>query len=196
VRPCPAWKRPPPVTFIRYGTERDSFPLVDCEGTVTAEAIDRLSVVARPPWAPRPELPLPLEPLVEGSDEWLPQVKLVHPRLVWALWKVAQAFPRRAIYVVSGYRRDGHSSLHKLGRAADVFVMGIDNTNLIAFCRTLNDVGCGYYPHHNFIHIDVRPYGTPETVWVDASQPGQPSLYVDGWPGVVEPGISVEVDRG
>jgi hypothetical protein len=53
---------------------------------------------------------------------------------------------------------------------------------------TLKDVGCGYYPFHPFVHIDVRP-ATPKPVyWVDTSLPGEPSKYVDSWPYVVESG--------
>jgi hypothetical protein len=56
------------------------------------------------------------------------------------------------------------------------------------FCRTLRDVGCGYYPNGTFVHVDVRPWGSPRVRWVDAARPGEPSRYVDGWPGIVEPG--------
>jgi len=49
-------------------------------------------------------------------------------------------------------------------------------------------VGCGYYPNGSFVHVDVRPYATGRVVWVDASRPGEPSRYVDGWPAVVAPG--------
>jgi hypothetical protein len=49
-------------------------------------------------------------------------------------------------------------------------------------------VGCGYYPNGAFVHFDVRPWGSARVRWVDDARPGEPSHYVDGWPGVVEPG--------
>ena len=101
--------------------------------------------------------------------------------------QVAQAFPRRAIILFSGYR-DGHSGLHQQGRALDLAVHGVPNSELFAVCKSLRDVGCGYYPENKFIHVDVRPYATGHVLWVDASRPGTPSRYVDGWPGVAEPG--------
>jgi hypothetical protein len=89
---------------------------------------------------------------------------------------------------MSGYRTDGHSGLHGKGRALDLYVRGVTNEDLFAVCRTLRDAGCGYYPYNNFIHLDVRPFGTGRVAWVDVSQPGEKSEYVDGWPGVLASG--------
>ncbi len=185
-KPCPAWRAPRPVTVMRYAGESDRFALTDCEGAITDDALDRLSVLARPPQAPRPELPLPIEP--EAGEEWLPQVRLLDPRLLWFVQQIAQAFPRRALVLMSGYRADAHSGLHQKGKALDLYVQGIENEELFAFCKSLRDVGCGYYPENRFVHVDVRPYATGRVLWVDVSRPGTPSQYVDGWPGVAEPG--------
>ena len=185
--PCPRWRTPRPLTVMRYAGESDSFALLDCDGAVSADALDRLSVRARPPAVPRPELPLPLEP--EAGDEWLPEVRLLDPRLVWLVQQLGQAFPGRAIVIYSGYRRDAHSGFHQKGRALDLQVYGVPNEQVFAFCRSLRDVGCGYYPENKFVHVDVRPYGTNRVLWVDVSAPGAPSRYVDGWPGVLEPGV-------
>jgi hypothetical protein len=188
--PCPKWRAPRPATIARYdGAERFTLPLIDCDGGVAPDAIDVVSVLARAPSVPRPELPLPLEPSADaGPGEWLPHVKLVDPRLIWALAQVAQAFPRRPIYIMSGYRENAHSGYHGKGKALDVFVAGVPNEQLFAVCRSLRDVGCGYYPNNHFVHIDVRPYGTDRVLWVDDSLPGTPSHYLDGYPGVLEPG--------
>jgi len=186
VKPCPKWKQPRPVTVMRSVGERDTFQLLDCDGAVSSEALDRLSVLARPPEAARPELPLPLE--AEAGDEWLPEVRLLDPRLVWLVQQVSQAFPGRGIVLFSGYRRDAHSGLHQKGRALDLAVQGVPNEQVFAFCKSLRDVGCGFYPENKFVHVDVRPYGTKRVLWVDVSRPGEPSRYVDGWPGVAEPG--------
>lgn len=179
-----------PVTFGRWGNERDSFRLLDCDGSVADEALDRLSVIARPPSTPRPELPLPAEadPDATVAGEWLPHVRLVHPRLVWVVAQLAAAFPGRPIYVVSGYRRDAHGGFHQRGRALDLSMQGVSNEELIAVCRRLGDVGCGYYPHHPFVHVDVRAPATGHALWIDDSLPSQPSHYVDSWPGVIDGG--------
>ncbi len=187
---CPTWQPRFAVTLGRYGAENDTFALLGCDGSVATDAIDRLSVIARPIETPRPELPLPLEPQASSTPlgEWVPGVKLVHPRLVWLLQQVADAFPGHPIYVISGYRRESPRSMHAQGRALDLFVNGVPNEELFLLCRKLHDVACGYYPFHNFVHVDVRPPGTGHPLWVDVSLPGEPSQYVDGWPGVVERG--------
>ncbi len=65
--PCPRWRAPRPLTVMRYAGESDSFALLDCDGAVSADALDRLSVLARPPAVPRPELPLPSSPKRETN---------------------------------------------------------------------------------------------------------------------------------
>lgn len=187
--PCPRWRAPRPVTLARYDGERSTLPLLDCDGGVAPDAIDVVSVLARPPGAARPELPLPLEPSADaGPGEWLPHVKLVDPRLIWVLAQVAQSFPHRTLYIMSGYRQSGHTGFHGRGKALDLFVEGIENERLFEQCQKLRDVGCGYYPNNKFVHIDVRPYGTDRVLWVDDSLPGTASHYVDGYAGVLEPG--------
>jgi hypothetical protein len=186
-----------PVTFVRYGAEHDTFPLVTCDGSVATFAIDRLSLIARPPEVPRFGDLLPDEPDPDAwsRGEWLPSVHLMNPRLLWALQKIADAFPRRVIYIFSGYRprtagahRGGHHSMHNEGRAMDISVTGVANRDLFKFCHTLDDVGCGYYPNSKFVHVDVRRPGTGHAFWIDTSAPSEPSHYVDSWPGVIDAG--------
>lgn len=186
-RPCPRWKAPRPVTIMRYAGEVETVTLTDCGGALDSDALDKLSVLARPPGAARPALPLPIEP--EGdAGEWTPQVRLLAPRLAWAISEIARAFPGRAVVLMSGYRPDSHSGHHGKGEALDLYVRGVTNEDLFAVCRTLRDAGCGYYPYNSFIHLDVRPFGTGRVAWVDVSQPGAKSEYIDGWPGVLAPG--------
>ena len=187
--PCPKWRTPRPVTLARYdGAEQVTLPLLDCDGGVAPDAIDVVSVLSRAVGVARPELPLPFEPSADaGPGEWLPAVKLADPRLIWVLEQVAEAFPRRTLYIMSGYRQNGHSN-HSKGKAVDLFVYGVPNEQLFGLCRSLRDVGCGFYPNNKFVHIDVRPYGTDRVLWVDDSLPGTPSHYVDGFDGVLEPG--------
>ncbi|MBK8252871.1 MAG: DUF882 domain-containing protein [Polyangiaceae bacterium] len=197
-KPIVDWRcRRRPVIFVTFGGESERVSLVRCNGSIEPGAVDRLSILARPPSVPDPGV-LPDEPdpaAWEASGEWLPSVKLLHPRLLWALQKVADAFPYRAIYVYSGYRphRDkpgaqGHHSMHGEGRAMDIQIHGVRNESLFQFCRKLDDVGCGYYQNSKFVHVDVRKPGTGHAFWVDISGPGEPSHYVDSWPGVVESG--------
>lgn len=183
---CPRWQMPRAVSVVRYdGAEYMRQPLLDCAGAITPDTLDKLSVLARPPATPKPDFPLPLEPDEEAAGgEWLPRVKLLNPRLIWAVQQIAQAFPNRSVFIMSGYRRDAHGSYHQKGRALDLYVAGVDNADLFRFCHTLNDVGCGYYPNNKFVHVDVRPFGTHRVAWVDVSEPGSPSQYVSSFPGI------------
>jgi hypothetical protein len=187
---CKAWERPYSVTVARYGAELGTFRILECDGSVALDALDQLSVLARPPGTARPELPLPLEPEPESDavGEWVPNVRLLHPRLLWVLARVSQSFPGRPIYLVSGYRRDTHGSLHRQGRALDLQVMGVAKEDVFRVCRKIKDAGCGYYPNNNFVHVDVRGPNTGHALWVDDSKPGAASHYVDSWPGVVSGG--------
>ena len=193
-RKCPAWARPRPIVVTSWGSDYDRLPLYDCDGNIDVDALDRISALARIMGQTRPSLPLPdaPEPPEAWPDEWVEGVRLVHPKLLWILEKIGAAFPKHTIHLLSGYRRDARdSSPHRQGRALDVAVRGVPKEQLFAYCMALHDVGCGYYPYHSFVHFDVRPFGSPKVYWVDASQPGERSRYVDEWPGVVAGGALV-----
>jgi hypothetical protein len=195
---CAHWEKPSTVLLTNTGPDYDRFALVDCDGSIAPFATDRISVLARLPNAPNPGTPLPEvpNPPADWPEEWVDGVRLLHPRLLWIVQQIERAFPRHAIQIFSGYRRDPRpTSRHRQGRALDIRVSGIDNKSLFAYCRTLKDVGCGYYPNHPFVHVDVRSAGAKSVAWVDISAPGAPSQYVDGWPGVLESG-SVSVADG
>ncbi|MBM4356894.1 MAG: DUF882 domain-containing protein [Deltaproteobacteria bacterium] len=195
----PDWKcRERATTIRRYGAEHASFMLIRCDGSLADGALEKLSLLARPPLVEAPES-LPDEPdPAAAPGEWVPGVRLVDPRLVWVLGRVGQIFPGKAIYVYSGYRPKKHvepgekgvrhGSLHASGRALDIAVEGVSNEELLAWCYRLVDTGCGYYPNSRFVHVDVRPRSSGNFVWIDASEPGHPSRYVAEWPGVVEDG--------
>jgi len=168
--------------------------LIDCDGNIDVDALDRISALARIGGQERPELPLPNEPNPpEGwPEEWVAGVRLIHPRLLWILQRIGETFPKHTIHIRSGYRRDAsESSPHRMGRALDLSVRGVPNEQLFAFCMALGDVGCGYYPYHPFVHVDVRPFGSRKTYWVDDSQPGERSNYVDSWPNVIASGALI-----
>ena len=196
-KPVVDWRcRRRPVRFVRGTGEQDVFPLVRCDGSVAPEALDRLSLMMRPPHVERPTGLLPDEPDPSAAShgEWVADVRLAHPRLLWAIQRLADAFPWRAIYVYSGYRPGAlvagtsHHSLHSAARAVDIQIQGVSNTKVFEVCRKLDDVGCGFYPNSKFVHVDVRRPGTGHAVWIDASGPGEPPRYVDAWPGVLSQG--------
>ncbi len=199
-RPVVDWRcRRRPVLLTRTEGESDRLELVRCDGSMAPEALDRLSILARPPDVPRPAgllLPDEPDPIAWGKHrEWSSGVRVMHPRLVWALQQIADAFPHRAITIYSGYRPHaevndarGHKSLHASGRALDIAVHRVENTELFRVCAKLRGVGCGFYPHNKFIHLDVRRAEAGEAFWVDASLPGEPAKYVTDYPGLVERG--------
>jgi uncharacterized protein YcbK (DUF882 family) len=103
----------------------------------------------------------------------------VDARLISVLGLVSNHFGSRTIELVSGFRptsqpREGKHSNHNLGKAIDFRVVGVPNEAVRDFCRTLKNVGCGYYPNSSFVHLDVRQ---SPAFWVDYSKPGQPPRY-------------------
>ena len=184
-RSCPSWKFAQKITFAGLAGEGDKFAVIDCEGIVTADAIDRLSVLGRQPGTPLPALPLPLTPQTNPQfpGEWLAGVRLLHPRLMGIVQQIALAFPGHSIAIYSGYRRDARpTSPHLRGRAVDIAVSGVSNEQLYAYCRSLPETGCGYYPNQPFVHVDVREAERGSATWVDISMPGHPSIYAEVWP--------------
>jgi LysM repeat protein len=94
------------------------------------------------------------------------------PRLIRLLAKVSDKFGGRPIRIVSGYRTRSffEDSRHKLSRAVDFSIPGVDNVTLRDYLRTLSSVGVGYYPNSSFVHLDVRD---ATTYWVDYAGPGE-----------------------
>ncbi len=105
----------------------------------------------------------------------------IHGRLIRMLTKVSDHFGGRPIRIVSGFRPFSNAqytphSRHNLGRAVDFSVQGVPNEVVRDFCRTLHNVGVGYYPNSSFVHLDVREV---PTYWVDYSGPGQAPRYAN-----------------
>ncbi len=103
----------------------------------------------------------------------------IHPRLCYMLKLVAEHWPDHMITIYSGFRSYNpgqytKKSKHNLGRAIDFAVDGVSNLKLMKFCRTLKNVGVGYYPNSYFIHLDVRE---TSAFWVDYSGPGESPKY-------------------
>ncbi len=97
----------------------------------------------------------------------------MNDRLLTLLAQVSDHFGGRPLRVVSGYRTTSwvEESKHPLGRACDFVVLGVPNTVLRDYLRTLDSVGVGYYPNSTFVHLDVRD---KNTYWVDYAGPGEP----------------------
>lgn len=101
-----------------------------------------------------------------------------HPRLLKALVRVSDHFGGRPITIISGFRDakrfTKESSRHTEGRALDFRIRGVANTVVRDYCRSLGDVGVGFYPNSTFVHLDVRD---KPAHWVDWSKPGQRPVY-------------------
>ncbi len=94
--------------------------------------------------------------------------RTVNPRLLRVLAQIQSYFGGRRLELVSGFRSpkdpgDLHS-YHQLARAADFYIRGVANEALYAYCRTLTNVGCGYYPNGIHVHVDVR---SRNSIWTD-----------------------------
>ena len=189
-----------PVTVDRGGVEGQSLALVDCHGAPRDAAREELSLLARPWSAPRPRptgpgnehghghaQPKPVKGKPLPAGEIAPGVRLVDKGLLVRLDTIARHFPDRAISVVSGYRPQSRGSQHQTARALDLRVAGVSNEELVAFCKTLTDTACGYYPNSSFVHVDVRNPGTGSVTWIDASGPREAPRYVKQWPPPEEP---------
>ncbi len=113
------------------------------------------------------------------------EVRSVNPRLLRVLSQIQRHFDGRRIELLSGYRtpddRQHLSSYHQVGRAADLYMQGVQARDLFDYCRKLEDVGCGLYPKGMHVHVDVR---SRSGVWVDLSHYGDGAAYVQdarGW---------------
>lgn len=103
----------------------------------------------------------------------------IEARLISLLGIVSNHFGSRKIEVVSGFRpyaptQYTQHSNHNHGKAIDFRVVGVPNEVVRDFCRTLKNVGCGYYPNSTFVHMDVRE---TSAFWIDYSKPGEPPRY-------------------
>jgi uncharacterized protein YcbK (DUF882 family) len=105
--------------------------------------------------------------------------RAINPRLLRVLAQVQRHFGGRRLELLSGYRApesgDRLSSYHQVGRAADLYIVGVSHRDVYDYCRTLGAVGCGLYPKGSHVHIDIR--SRPGT-WVDLSRYGEPADYV------------------
>jgi uncharacterized protein YcbK (DUF882 family) len=94
--------------------------------------------------------------------------KPIHPGTLAMLAEVAQRYPGHVIELVSGYRaspEERRTSPHRGARAIDFRVRGVKTTEIRDWLWSTHEkVGIGWYPHSNFLHMDVRP-DKKDTAW-------------------------------
>jgi hypothetical protein len=178
------------------GVEEEKVALTKCNGELAPGAVELMSILVRPGSASRPIASLDelMKEHTKEGGEIAPGVKRIDGALVRHLQQVIEHFAHRAaagvakkdqaprVFVISGYRPGSKGSFHQSGKALDFRLDGVKNEDLVAFCKTLPDVGCGYYPNSSFVHMDVRAPGTGHVAWIDASGPGESPNYVASWP--------------
>ena len=193
----------PPVEIVASG-ETATLSLTRCDGKPAPLAVEHLSVLARPGSATRPKITVEALAKVHGA-EIAPGVRRVDARLLERLEQALDHFRKPGqtpkLTIVSGYRPRSAGSFHQSGRALDVRIEGVTNEALVAFCKTLPDTGCGYYPNSLFVHMDVRDKGAGHVSWIDISRPGETPKYVPTWPlpeqdGAKLPALPATEDTG
>jgi uncharacterized protein DUF882 len=174
----------PPVEIVAGG-ESATMALTRCDGKPAPLAVEHLSVLARPGGSARPKITVEAMAKVHGN-EVAPGVRRIDARLVERLEQAVEHFRKPGqpakVSIVSGYRPRSAGSFHQSGRALDLRIEGVTNEALVAFCKTLPDTGCGYYPNSLFVHMDVRDHGAGHVSWIDVSKPGEAPKYVSSWP--------------
>ncbi len=146
--------------------ESDTLLLRGVDGAPGADALDRLSLLARPRGTDAPAT------IDTESDEWIaPGIRRLHAGLLPLLARLAEHFPGRALEIVSGYRPSARSgSRHRFGRALDLRVEGVSIEEIRALLDDEPHAGIGVYPTSGFVHLDVR---SERVRWVDESGPGE-----------------------
>ncbi len=174
-----------PTVEVTSGNDTATFALTRCDGSPAPLAVDQLSILARPGSAAKPKPPVEALAKIKGADV-APGIRRVDPRLVQRLELAVDHFRKTGqaarVQLISGVRPRSAGSYHQSGRALDFRIDGVTNEALVAFCKTLDDTGCGYYPNSLFVHMDVREHGAGHVAWIDVSKPGESPKYVSSWP--------------
>ena len=94
--------------------------------------------------------------------------KLLAQKTLAMLADVSAHYPGKTVEYVSVYRvghNESSTSPHRDGRAIDFRIRGIALKNVRDYVwRTYTDVGVGWYPSEQFVHIDTRP-NIHDTAW-------------------------------
>jgi uncharacterized protein YcbK (DUF882 family) len=94
--------------------------------------------------------------------------KMIAKQTLAMLAAVSERYGNKTIEYVSGYRV-GHgespTSPHRDARAIDFRIRGVQLREIRDYLwRTYTDVGVGWYPAEQFVHIDTRP-NIHDTAW-------------------------------
>jgi uncharacterized protein YcbK (DUF882 family) len=146
------------VTVYRiWSGERQSLALVDSRGRVNTSSQKLLKEFLRPRDTKKRKTP--------------------NSRLLSLLAQVSDHYGGRQIHVVSGFRLAGgltkDSSQHVAGNAIDFRIPGVPLEDLRDYCSHFENVGVGFYPRTQFVHLDVRKRPAR---WTDWSLAGQPAI--------------------
>ncbi len=99
------------------------------------------------------------------------RVKPLHPGVIAMLAQVGQRYPGHVLEIVSGFRRgpeERKTSPHLAGRAIDLRVRGVKTAEVRDWLWATHDhVGIGFYPHHDYLHMDTRPQ-QKDAAWTQA----------------------------
>jgi len=94
--------------------------------------------------------------------------KMMAQRTLAMLADVSDHYPGKTIEYVSAYRTGGQESAtspHRDGRALDFRIRGVQLREIRDYVwKTYTDVGVGWYPQEQFVHIDTRPT-IHDTAW-------------------------------
>jgi uncharacterized protein YcbK (DUF882 family) len=154
-----------PVEIVA-GSESAKMALAKCDGSAVPASVEQLSALARPATANK--------------------AHKLDPRVAERLAIVADHFRKDGqlprIVLVPGNKPRTSGSMHATGRAIDFKIDGVPNEEIVAFCKTMTDTGCGFYPTAGFVHVDVRDHGVGHVAWIDVSKPGETPKYVSSWP--------------
>ena len=87
--------------------------------------------------------------------------KMLAPKTLAMLADVSDHYPGKTVEYVSVYRTGGaesYTSPHRDGRAIDFRIRGVTLREIRDYVwRNYTDVGVGWYPQEQFVHIDTRP---------------------------------------
>jgi len=107
--------------------------------------------------------------------------KPMHPRTLEIVAAISRHFGDARVEIISGYRARPYGaphSKHFLGRAMDIHVDGVPAKQVATWVwKNFRNVGVGYYPKQEFVHVDSRDL---DTRWVDMASHGE-SAHAQYW---------------
>ena len=166
-----------PVEIVA-GSESTKIALAKCDGSAVPASVAQLSALARPAAATK--------------------THKLDARVAERLEVVAEHFRKEGqvprFVLVPGNKPRTSGSMHASGRAIDFRIDGVPNEEVVAFCKTLTDTGCGFYPTAGFVHIDVRDQGVGHVAWIDISKLGDAPKYVSSWPAAGDATVHAKAD--